>query len=151
MFLRQDSLSVLKVVLVIGGLYTAINIYEARQNQQDLVKRCVQQMVYEAAKHDGYWVETDGLSTRRTNGRFVVMASTSKPINWEDLNEEPGDSKYDRLIDSFYLIRCTAHQNGILTSLVVEKRTSENTWNFVNPNALEEIEKDIEVLKSKRK
>jgi hypothetical protein len=33
-----------------------------------------------------------------------------------------------------------------MTSLVVEKLTSANAWNFVNPNTIEEIEKTIEVL-----
>lgn len=150
MFLRQDSLSVLKVVLVIGALFGAEHIYNSSQEKQDLVDRCVQSMIFQAAKHDGFWVETDGLSTRRNNGRLVVMASASKPINWEDLNEGSGDSAYDRLSNSLYLIRCTVHQNGILTSLVVEKRISENTWDFVNPNTIEEMNKGIEVLESRR-
>ena len=146
MFLRQDILSGLKVVLVIGGLYTAINIYESWQNDQDLVDKCFQQMVFQAARYDGYWVETEDLSSRRTNGRLTVMASASKPISWENLNEGPGDSADDRLYDSLYMIRCTVHQNGIMTSLVVKKFTSANAWDFVNPNTIEEMEKTIGVL-----
>ena len=37
-----------------------------------------------------------------------------------------------------------------MTSLVVEKFTSANAWEFVDPNALEEMVKGIEVLESRR-
>jgi len=143
MFLRQDTLSVLKVALVIGALFAAERVYDSSRERQDLVDRCVQLMIFQAAKFDGYWVEKDDLSSRRTDGRLVVMAFASKPMQWDDLGT-------DLTNNSSYMIRCTVHQNGIMTSLVVEKLMSADTWEFVDPNTLQKIEETIEVLESRK-
>ena len=143
MFLRQDTLSVLKVVLAIGALFGAVSVYDSSQERQNLVDRCVQLMIYQAARFDGYWVEKNDLNSRRIDGRLVVMASASIPIQWSDLGT-------DLASDSSYLIRCTVHQNGIMTSLIVEKWTSANVWEFVDPNTLQNIDQSIEVLESRK-
>ncbi len=54
------------------------------------------------------------------------------------------DLEPDLMADSFCMIQCTVVQSGIVTSLVVEKFTSANAWEFVDPNVLEEMEKGIE-------
>lgn len=143
MFLRQDTLSVLKVALAIGALFGAASIYDSSQERQNLVDRCVQLMIFQAAKFDGYWVEKDELNSRRTDGRLVVMAFANKPIQWGDLGTDPTNN-------SSYMIRCTVHQNGIMSSLVVEKMTPANVWEFVDPNTLQKIEESIEVLESRK-
>ena len=139
-------LPVLKVVLAIGALFAAEYLYDSWQKEQDLYDRCVQLMVFQAAKYDGYWVEKDDLYTQRINGRFAVSASASRPIEWEDLDKGPVDMEAALLSDIVYTIRCTVYQSGIMTSLVVEKHTFANGWEFVDPNVLKDIEKSIEVL-----
>ena len=136
MFLRRDTLSVLKVALAIGALFGAVSVYESSQERQNLVDRCVQLMIYQAARFDGYWVDKNDLNSRRADGRLVVMADASKPIQWDDLGTDPTNN-------SSYMIRCTVHQNGIMTSLVVEKMTSANVWEFVDPNTRQRIEKSV--------
>ena len=70
--------AVLKVTLAIGALFGAELLYDSWQEEQGLVDRCVQMMVFEAAKFDGYWVQTNGLDTQRIDGGFRVLASASK-------------------------------------------------------------------------
>ncbi len=142
-------LPVLKVVLAIAALFAAEYLYDSWQKEQDLFDRCFQVMVFQAAKYDGYWVEADDLHSRRIDGRFVVMASASAPMQWEDLDKGPVDIEAALKSDFVYMIRCTVHQNGIMTSLVVEKHTYANGWEFVDPNRLKKIEKGIEVLERK--
>jgi len=147
---KQPILSILKVSLAIAALVGLEHAYDSWKEKQDLIDRCFQSMVYQAAKFDGFWVESSDLSSRWSNGRLVVSASASKPLEWEDLEKNPGDSEFELHDDSLYLIRCTVIQSGILTSLIVEKHTSSNTWEYVNPNTLKEMEEDIEVLKSRK-
>ena len=143
-------LPVLKVVLAIAAVFAAEYLYDSWQKEQDLYDRCVQLMVFQAAKYDGYWVEKDDLYTQRIDGRFVVSASASGPIEWEDLDKGPVDMEAALLSDIVYTIRCTVYQSGIMTSLVVEKHTIANGWEYVDPNRQEKIEKTIEVLESKK-
>ena len=143
-------LPVLKVVLAIGALFAAEYVYDLWQKEQDLYDRCVQLMVFQAAKYDGYWVEKDDLYTQRIDGRFAVLAIASGPIEWEDLDKGPVDMEAALLSDIVYTIRCTVYQSGIMTSLVVEKHTIANGWEYVDPNRQEKIEKTIEVLESRK-
>ena len=138
------------MVLAFGALFAAEYLYDSWQKEQDLYDWCFQVMVFQAAKFDGYWVEKDDLYSQRIDGRFVVLASASGPIEWEDLDKGPVDMEAALLSDIVYTIRCTVYQTQIMTSLVVEKHTIANGWEFVDPNVLEDIEKTIEVLESKK-
>ena len=144
-------LSALKVMLVIGALLGAELLYNSWQEEQGLIDRCVQTMVFEAAKFDGYWVETNGLDTQSIDGRFRVLASASKPLQWEDQDTRLDRLEADSANGSLYMIRCTVYESKILTSLVVEKLTPENNWTFVNPNYVEESDDAIEFFERKEK
>ena len=137
---KQPILSILVVSLAIAALFGLEHAYDSWKEKQDLVDRCLQSMIFQAAKFDGYWVESSDLSSRLSNGRLVVSASASKPLEWRDLDKMRDDSDLEFFNESLYLIRCTVIQSGILTSLIVEKHTSSNNWEYVNPNALKEME-----------
>ena len=73
------------MALVIGALFMAEHVYDSSKEKQELVDDCVQSMIFRAAKLDGFWVERNDISSRRIDGRLVVMASASKPLDWADL------------------------------------------------------------------
>ena len=128
MAIKQDLFLVLKMALVIGALFMAEHFYDSSKEKQELVDDCVQSMIFRAAMLDGFWVERNDISSRRIDGRLVVMTSASKPLDWADL-EQVGNDKVPVIgNESMYMIRCVVHQNGIYTSFLVEKQTSSNTW-----------------------
>ena len=120
------------MALVIGALFMAEHVYDSSKEKQKLVDDCVQLMILQAAKFDGFRVETEEVRSRRVDGRLMVTARASKDLDWRDLNQMGDDKVPDFRNDSSYMIRCVVHQNGIYTSLVVEKQTSSNTWELID-------------------
>jgi len=89
---KQPILSILKVSLAIAALFGLEHAYDSWQEKQDLVDRCLQSMIFQAAKFDGYWVESSDLSSRWSHCCLMISASASKPLEWTDLDKMRDDS-----------------------------------------------------------